>query len=785
MFRSTKRGLMRLLHNLQEVGPFLGGTKMFKFFTLCAAIGAALFMLADPAEAQVGELVIEEIIVTAQKREQALSDVGIAIDVVAGDLLRESGAASLIDVAQYSPGLSIRGPFGDFGYPIITLRGVNTDGFIETLPQSTGVYVDGVYLSQPPMLAFRLLDIERMEVLKGPQGTIYGRNTIAGAVSFVSKRPTFEPEGYVTGTIGNYSRASIEAAYGGPLSDTVAARGALRVVKQTDSPVTNLNPNLGDGGEIDQVTGRLSLLFRPSDNVDFLVQAYSGKDSSDVWPFAIIPGGADTDNDGIPDVMCDEFANGDVAGAQVNCLARDPFVSGDTFNDTSGDPYTNDLNAIGQHDNRSTGIMAELIWNFDKTSLTSVTGWDDFERSDPVDEDAGPTGALDNVRKSDVTQFSQEVRLASDTESRVQWITGLYYSTDKLEGSPSINQGGRQDFNKLDTDTLGVFGQIDFAMRDNLSLIAGLRFTSVDRSFFYRTNAGSAPPNLQAGDSDSFSDSDWSGRLALEWRSSEQTLIYGSLSRGFNAGTYNSQFLNDITPTDSESILAYEIGAKTRLANSRVSVEAAAFYYDYADLQVVAVTPRGNIDANVLTNADSATLSGFEFQVRALPTDWLDLSLGVSYVDSEYGNLVVRVSGTGVGSAPPYDAPVFGTTDIQIAGNPFPNTPEWSINASGRVNFPLGDDWRMYGNVDFSWDDDIPRDLQGTPILFTKSHSNVDARFGIESEDGKWNANLWARNLTDELYITEAYQVLGFGFYVAGANFSYPRTYGLSVSRNF
>ncbi|MGH8224217.1 MAG: TonB-dependent receptor plug domain-containing protein, partial [Woeseiaceae bacterium] len=155
--------------------------------TIVGIVGGLMILAAPPfAGAQERPLVVEEIVVTAQKREQPLADVGIAVDVVTGARLREDGATMLIDVAKYSPGLNIRGPFGDFGYPIITLRGVNTDGFIETLPQSTGVYADGVYISQPPMLALRLLDLERMEVLKGPQGTIYGRNTIAGAVNFIS-----------------------------------------------------------------------------------------------------------------------------------------------------------------------------------------------------------------------------------------------------------------------------------------------------------------------------------------------------------------------------------------------------------------------------------------------------------------------------------------------------------------------------------------------------------------------------------------------------------------------
>ncbi|MEM8815279.1 MAG: TonB-dependent receptor [Pseudomonadota bacterium] len=755
---------------------------------LLTLIAGLLILAALPGARAQQPAVLEEIVVTAQKREQSVADIGIAIDVISGDRLRESGATSLIEVSNLSPGLNVRGPFGDFGYPIITLRGVNTDGFIETLPQSTGVYADGVYLSQPPMLAFRLLDLERMEVLKGPQGTIYGRNTIAGAVNFVAKRPTFEPEGYINLGYGRYSRSSIDAAYGGPLGENVAGRFAVKYVRQTDSPLTNLNPNVGDGGEIDQLSARGSLLFTPSDDIDILLQVHVGRDDSDVWPFALIPGGADTDDDGIPDVLCDEFARGDVEAAQRNCLAADPFGSGDTFNDTDGDPYTNNLNDIGQHRYRSSGFVAEVNWDVGRNTLTSLTAWDEFERADDIDEDAGPTTAIDNLRQSDVEQFSQEFRLASNDNAPLQWLAGLYFASDELEGNPSFDSGGRQDFSKLETDTLGVFGQVEYPLSDQLALTVGGRWTSIDRDFDYRTTGFFAAPELQAGLSDSFSDDDYSARVSLDWTPLDNTLFYGSIARGFNAGTYNSQFIDnveDLAPTDSESILAYEIGLKTLLADGRVSLEAALYHYDYQDIQVVGVVPRGTIDANILTNADDATINGLELQLRARPLDWLNLDLGISYIDSELGNLLTRVSGTGVGSAPPYDAPVFGSSDIQLEGQPLPNHPELSVNGSGRVTLPVNADWEFVGQVDLSWEDEIRRDLVGTPALFTESRWNTDVRFALESLDNKWSVALWGRNVTDEVYITEAYQVLGFGFYVAGANYSYPRTYGITLSRNF
>jgi iron complex outermembrane receptor protein len=766
----------------------IGGIDMKQHAFFSVMGGLIILAVATPVGAQDTGAVLEEIIVTAQKREQSLADLGMTVDVVPGERLREGNAAMLIDVAKYSPGLNIRGPFGDYGYPIITLRGVNTDGFIETLPQSTGVYSDGVYISQPPMLALRLLDLERMEVLKGPQGTIYGRNTIAGAVNFINKRPTQEAEGYVNVGLGRYSRSTVDAAYGGPMSDTAAGRIAVKYVRQTDSLLTNLNPNVGDGGEIDQLSARASLLFEPNEDLEILLQLHTGRDDSDVWPFSLIPGGADTDNDGIPDVLCDEFARGDVDAAMINCLAADPFGSGATYNDTDGDPYTNNLNAIGSHRYRSTGLMAEVNWDRGDYTLTSVTGWDDFERRDELDEDAGPTTAIDNVRSSDVKQFSEEIRVASNADAERQWLVGLYYSTDELEGQPSFDSGGRQDFSVLETDTLALFGQIELPLNDDFLLTLGGRWTEIDREFTYSTNGFFAAPELQAGVTDSFSDGDYSARVSLDWSISEDTLVYGSVSRGFNAGTYNSQFLDnliDLQPTDSESILAYEVGIKSTLAGGRARVEAAAYFYDYQDIQVIAVVPRGTIDANVLTNADDADLNGFEIQLHALPTDWLNLTIGAAYIKSEFGNLLTRISGTGVGSAPPYNAPVFGASDVQLKGESFPNHPELSLNATGRVTFAANDNWNFVGQADLLWEDEIRRDLQGTPALITDSYFNLDARFALESVDDKWSVALWGRNLTDETYFSESYQVLGFGFYIAAANYNYPRTYGISVGRNF
>ena len=757
---------------------------------LVAAITTQLVMapFVVAQESDESDFVLEEIIVTAQKREEALSDVGMAIDVVGGDRIREAGAISLIDLGRFSPGLNIQTPFGEFGYPLVAIRGLSTDGFIETLPQSTGVYADGVYVSQPPMQAFRLLDLERMEVSKGPQGTIYGRNTIAGAVNLVSRRPTYEPEGYATLGYGSYGRSSIDAAYGGALSETVAGRAAVKYLRQTGGPLTNTHPDVGDGGELDQFMGRVSLMFRPGDDVEILLRAYGGRDDSDVWPFALIPAGEDTDGNGLPDRLCDEFVRGNVAAAALNCLAADPFVSGTSYNDPSGDPYVNNQNALGSHAYRASGLSAEINWDLSAMTVTSVTGWDDFERHDTLDEDAGPTVAIDDVRRSEVDQFSQELRLASSNDAGMQWLAGLYFSSDELAGSPSFDSGGRQDFSTLETHTQAVFGQVDFPLSDQVTLTAGARWTDVERDFHYRTTGFFAAPELQAGVASTFSDSDYSARLALDWRLGDDTLIYGSISRGFNAGTFNSQYLATVentVPTESESLLAYEVGIKSTLADGRASFEGAVYFYDARNPQVVAVQPLSGISSNFLINADDSKLMGAEAQWRALPASWLELALGAAYIQSEYGNLATSVAGAGTDSPFPDNAPIFGSTFADLTGNRIPNHPELSFNATVRVTSPVNDAWRFNGQLDLLWEDDIPRDLLARRALYTVSHVDADLRLALQSTDDRWDLAFWVRNLTDEVYLTEAYEVLGFGFFIAAGNYSYPRTLGIDITRNF
>lgn len=723
---------------------------------------AGVLLLGGIANAQTTVAELEEITVTAQRRAQSIEDVSIAIDVFSGDELSATRTLQMSDIAQQTPNLNIHGPFGDYGYPEITIRGVNADSFQQTSPQSAGTYVDGVYLTSPPLLAFQMFDLERVEVLKGPQGTLYGRNTTGGAVNFISRKPTFETEGHAEIGYGNYERMEFDGAIGGPLSETLAGRVSAQVVNQSSGPLRNSFTGEREG-EIDRAAWRGQLLFKPSEDFDALLNFHGGRDKSDAYRFSQIPA-LDPGTGG----LCADFLAGNMGGALANCVD----VAG--YRDTDGDPYTNAINHVGFHDNTTYGGVLELNWHLAAGTLTSLTSYDDFERRESFDEDGGPFRVLDSIRTGDVEQFSQEVHFTSNGDGPLTWIAGAYYGTDTIAGDPDVYTDAFDWFGgdyalyfDLDTDTWAAFVQTEYQLAEPLKLTTGVRYTSVQRDVDYSEVNSNV---LTFSGSNSLDESEWSGRVALDYKPARNALLYVSVSRGFNAGTFNTAFAGSdagLQPTDRETLLAYEVGAKISIPEQRLRVSGAVFYYDYEDMQVTSIENRQGIEAPYLTNAEGATLQGAELEISWEPLDRLELRLGGAYLDSELRDILLSDL-RGVQS--------------NYRGNRLANSPEWSFNALARYQVPVTAELDLAIQADASWEDDINRDLQATPILMSDAHWVVNGRVSLLNED-QWNVAVWGKNLTDEQWVTEAYQVVSAG--MAGVTWSYPRTYGVSVRYSF
>lgn len=719
---------------------------------------------------------IEEIIVTAQKREQVLSEIGISAIAFSGAELRDHKIERVNDLSNLAANVNITSSFGEASFPAIVIRSVDTDTFESNSAQPTGTYVDGVYLSQPPLLAFQTFDLDRVEILKGPQGTLYGRNSTGGAVNFYSRRPTEETEGYFEVGFGKYDRFDFEGAVGSALSENVSARASLKVINQDEGPFENISTGKDEGG-LEKTAARLQFLYTPSDDFEALLKIHGGVDKSDGWRYEHIPAfspGTTT--------LCPEAIAGDRVGAQQNCVA----FPGVTV-DNDGDPFRGDWPWPSEFDNSAFGVLLNIEKSLDGMTLTSVTAYDDLDRSELFDGDASAPQFLDNVLRSDVKQYSQELRLSSDNDADYTWIVGAFYGYDEIIGNPASTFISPDFFAGdvlveyvQETETAAAFAHFEKPLSDRWNAIIGARYTWIEGQF-------DATNRLTAlGDPDTtfavfasvqdvkVTDNDFSWKLGLEYSASDDTLMYGSISKGFRAAAFNGALsfsAEALEPTDAETLLAYEGGIKSTLLDRTLQVNAAVFFYDFQDIQITAIETRGSLlNSPFLTNADGADIYGAEVELQWRPADGLDIRLQAGYTKSELGDAMLEDLEGNI---------------VNVNGMPLANSPELSFGAAVRYEGSLTSSTRFAVVADYSWNDEIARDLVGTKMLLSPSYSLLNAKASlIFGQDSDWELGVWAKNLTDEEYKLQSYQLGSFlGMFAQG--WGAPRSYGVSLSKNF
>lgn len=721
---------------------------------VCIVLTCVLATAAHGQEEQQRTRALEEIVVTAQKRAQNINDVGIAISAFDAQTIRDMGFQQPIDVATQTTNFSVNQLVTSI--PNFTIRGVGVNDYAINQATSVGSYVDQVYIASPAMMLFQMFDTQRVEVLKGPQGTLYGRNTTGGAVLFVSKEPTAEHEASVNLEIGDYGYYMVEGAISGPVSDTLQGRLAVNTT-QSDGYQESLTTGETHGG-LDRVSARAILDWSPTDTLDFRFKVHAGQDNSGLNSFNT-PGVGDND------------------------------TSAGTIDTADGVPF---------RDNDYKGASLIIDWDFGNMTLTSVSSYDQLDRFEYGDSDGVPKdGRIDQILISDVDQVTQELRLASNASGPLTWVTGLYYSDEEIEdstvyevtgaGFPPFVFGVPSSYAVLDTlgntfnqisDSAAVFGQVEWDLADKWHVTGGLRYTQEDKELNNVTTPWTAEPGPgEAGPVESgllFPPADYeedfnavSGKLGVDYRLNDDVLIYSSISKGFKSGGFQGTLVfspANIIPFDEETVLAYEAGSKLTLAEGRLQVNSAFFFYDYENLQAQGTIEGGaggveNLFA--LQNIGDAEVLGFEIDVQAAPTDRLDLALGVGYLDAEIVD--------------PFIA------EVEPGGRPA-MSPKWNLN--GRARFVLHDsgshEWFVRG--DFNFQDDVFFDIYETPFLLEDSYWLFNGAVGVASADNRWRAELWGRNLGDT-----DYRIGGFTGGVAGPVqiFGEPRTYGVSFSYLF
>ena len=711
--------------------------------SLAAAVSAAVTL--SGASQMSHALELEEVVVTAQKREQSSQDIPIAITAFTGDRLDDLGLTNSNEIAAKVPNLDIASPTGEGGVAVVFIRGVGLNDFATNNTGPIGMYVDEVYAGSSNGQVTMLYDIERLEVLKGPQGTLYGRNTTGGALNIISRAPTEELEGYIRGTYGDFdsgeNETKLEGAVSGPLTDDL--RGRLAFVKyDSDGYMKNLTS--GDYVEKDIYAWRGRLDWTPTDRLDFALNIHSSRNDSD----SDIYGNSESGTD-----FREEFAN-----------------------------ITPELDV--DQDGASLKIGYGLT---DSIELLSITAYDELDKEQAEDADASNATLVHTFFGVETDTFSQEFRVLGDTEHS-NWILGAFYWDDDLTQdqwvdlqdtglpTPSVYN------NEQETTTWAVFGQTEYSINEQWVVTAGLRYTQLDVDFDYTGTAflmadtSTDPLTVivpgEWNNSDSLDDDSVSGKLGLSWMPGDELMVYGTLSKGFKGAGFNGNFIVDPfvdQDYDSEDLLAYEIGFKSTLLEGLMQFNGAAFYYDYSDAQVFnnAPVPLLGLPSNTIRNAD-VTQYGGELDLTWAPVDGLFLQLGLGYTDATYDEDV--------------DDPVTGL--LEIDGNRVQNTPEWS--AFGLVNYEwdLGNVGSLSAQLDATYTDDVYYSAFEDSVIGQDAYTITNARLAYKTADESVEVAVWGKNLSDKEYSPYAFDLRAdFGF--VQEFFGRPRTLGVDITYCF
>jgi iron complex outermembrane receptor protein len=786
---------------------------------LCAMALPAAGVLA--AEEEGGAL--EEIIVTAQKREQNLQDVGISVAAFSGDQLSELGVTDTTSITQQIPSLQMNA-----WSPVLTvfnLRGISQNSFTDNLEAPVAVYIDDAYVSSMNAISGQLFDMQRVEVLRGPQGTLFGRNATGGLVHFVTHgADESETNGYVEVGGASYSRKNVEAALGGSLSDRVRARIAGRW-ENADGYVKAGTPDGRDIGGADGYALRGALQFDAADNftVDLLykyakdsdvatggyillpygdaAQAYMPSEWID-FTQNVIFGGLTLEEAGFPSWR-DATAAALFCPDQLACFAPSDTAGLTTFRGDSPEPFKHFSDYRGYMDRDIHNGTIKLRGKAGDTDVVSITNFMNLDKFYTEDGDGIPITLIEFTTVNDMRQWSEELRFSGESE-RFRWQVGGYYldinmdASAKTVGAPVFNlandllAGGIIDeigdlpaidqLYKLESRNWSVFGQIEYDFTDAWTGIAGLRWSQDDKTLKFRSlysdSINNVPGfNLQeaiaaagGGDQDTVDYGDYAARLQLNWKPNPDVLLFASYNRGIKGGNYNpaANVTLDNVKHDEEVLHSIELGAKSTFLDGRARLNATTFHYDYSNYQVFALVggqPQvGNSDAEV---------QGGEIEFFFKPTARWDLALGASFLDSSIDAVPVASL-----QVPPFGLPIIDWPDDFVYDTELPNAPSFSVNYLVRYN------WNMLGGnmalqLDGVYYDDQYLEATNGGASFQKAYGITNGHLTYTGPDEHFQVSAWVKNLSDEVYKT---YTLDLGILGATAFYGPPRTYGASLA---
>lgn len=712
-----------------------------------------------------------EIVVTAQRREQNLQDVGTSVTAFDAHALEQLGFKDVTDIAGQVPGLQ----YNQYGatVTIYNLRGVSQNDFSDHQEAPIAVYADDAYIGSTGALAGSLFDLQRVEVLRGPQGTLFGRNATGGLIQYVSKLPTDTPEAYLQLTGGNFGTFESEGAVSGPLTDKVSGRLSFDVSRH-DGYISNSIGHAID--DQDQYALRLQFRIKPTDNGEILIKLHAlnnNHETSGNYSWAA--------------------SYPDATGRGVFAPAGTPDLGG--YVNTNSSPFNQAEDRRGLFNRTVWGANVRVNWNFDAFSLASVTDYLKMQKRYGEDSDISPNPIFNYDTEAHYQQFSQEFRLDGKYES-LRWIAGAYYLNykttnfeqttlpDYIPPVPFPYGDGLANLN-LRTSSPSVFGQLEYSFTDHWVGIVGARYTIDRKQYLYNYSCNvcgppnpTAPPggfpyNLTYSTATGYPDAKKTyrmpmGKAELDYKIDQDNLLYASVNRGAKGGGWSapsSGYVNlnpsyGFVPTlkmnyDEERLTSYEAGFKSTFWDGAARLNGDVFYYDYKNYQGFFL----DVATQIVENID-AKVKGSELELAVVPFHGMHVQLGVSYLDTQALNV-------------PTPAGVLVTAQL-------PQAPPWSVNAVARY------EWAAFGGklsaeVDAKWNKALYLELINAPVDRQSSYTLTNARVGFTDSSGRWDVSAYCKNCFNTLYRIYNLDLSGF----LGINqsvYGTPRLYGASVA---
>ena len=784
-----------------------------QFYLSAVAAAVSLATTVQAAE-------IETIEVTATKRVENAQSIPVSVSALSADELKNLKIRDTTEISAQVPNMQISTPGGD-SYPVISIRGISMDDYSINQSSSVAIYVDEVYKGNPSLQSGQMFDLQRIEVLRGPQGTLFGKNSTGGLVNFITKGPSWDTGGYLTAGIGNNNRKEVKGAYETELSDKLAVRVA-GTFTEMDGWKKNSFPGAADSNAIDEWAARATFNYLPTDDVDITLKVAASKANPYNYAYTNIPGEA-----GYGAGYYELFNNAEVGlpalfgvtppeGAPQNSY----FVpEGQDFDEIQED-------YVLKREIENSSASLNIVWDVsDEYSLTSITSFDSGDITIP-EGDGSPNQVNSVVVSGDTTQFTQDLRLTSNLDGPFNYIVGAFVSKEEIDAPTSLSlfqdldlnvdgnldyldcydplaaafglemsPNGQQVEEALLTEgaSLGLFASLGCSLQNDYTqektslglyfdgsydltkdtkLRFGARSTNdvIELSNFnagyYGSDGTLVVPTIaqELLPEDEIDENEWSGKVSVDHILSTGDLVYVSYNRGYRSGAFNGQSFNDpseAAPVDPEILDAFELGFKADFLSRQLRINGAAFYYDYEGQQFINVDP--NTAAQTLQNIDSSTIKGLEFDITAALTDDLMLRAGFGYLDTEVDGGVI--------------------SGVDVSGNQLTQSPEYNANIGLDYNQTLGDSGSINWHVDGTWSDKYYFDIHNTEAIAQDAYAVVNARVTWTSPDEGYEIAIWGKTLTDEEYLTKAFDLSGFGGVMA--HYGQPVSYGAELTVNF